>query len=155
MGGRGGGGLGFFPPFTANLYSELAGDLRDVTTLKARACKLVFRGHAAAVGFGDRRCAVGRTAGYFIGGHLPLKRVRQADDDHAVMQKRRYHRQDSGFLSAMLRGRPCKYRAHFADKRARHPQRSGLIQKITHLRGEYAEMPPIMSPAETVRAALF
>src|SRR5215475_12034452 len=42
----------------------------------------------------------------------------------------------------MLRPRPCKYRAHLADKRALHPQRSGLIKKIAHLRGENSEPSP-------------
>src|SRR4029077_6254982 len=42
----------------------------------------------------------------------------------------------------MLRPGPCKHRAHLADKRAFHPQRSGLIKKIAHLRGENTEPSP-------------
>ena len=53
--------------------SELASDLGDVATLKARARKFVLRRHAAAVRFSDRRCAVRRTAANLIHGALPLK----------------------------------------------------------------------------------
>jgi hypothetical protein len=42
----------------------------------------------------------------------------------------------------MLRPGPCKHRAHLADKRAFHPQRSSLIKKIAHLRGENSEPSP-------------
>src|ERR1700722_1824644 len=42
----------------------------------------------------------------------------------------------------MLRPGPCKHRAHLADKRAFHPQRSSLIKKIAHLRGENSEASP-------------
>ena len=52
---------------------EFASDLRDVAALKARACKFVLRRHAAAVRFGDRRCAVRRTPANLIHCALPLK----------------------------------------------------------------------------------
>ena len=42
----------------------------------------------------------------------------------------------------MLRPGTCKYRAHLADKRALHPQWSGLIKKITHLRGKNSKPSP-------------
>ena len=55
--------------------------------LKLRGGQFVFAGHTGAVATGNGRGAVRGAAGNFINPHLPLKRVRQADNNKTMVKK--------------------------------------------------------------------
>src|SRR3546814_739097 len=74
----------------------------------------------------------------FIEAHLQLAGVRQADNDHALMQQREMEAEDGAFLAAVLRGARREHAADLADQRALHPQRTRLVEKRAHLAGHVA-----------------
>src|SRR5262249_54807652 len=84
---------------------ELFGDAGHVASLEAADFQLVLGGLAPAVASGESARAVGRPARDLIHVHDFPARIGDADDDHAVMQKRRMERRDRGLLTAMLRAR--------------------------------------------------
>src|SRR5688572_29170989 len=81
---------------------ELRGDLGDVAALVARALELVGARLARAVSAGDGAGAIRRAAADLP--HLCVARpgIRQADDDHAMVQQGRVDGGDGHLLAAML-----------------------------------------------------
>jgi len=80
-----------------------------------------------------------RTADNFVQSHLPRETVRQADNDHAEVQKVGDNRKQRHFLSAMLGSGRSEGTAYLADQRALHPQAAGLIQECRCLRRDAPE----------------
>src|SRR5580700_9892446 len=80
---------------TARARHELRGDARHVFALIAAHFQFELCGHARfAAGSGNTACAVGGAARDFAHRRQILERVRQPDNDHAVMEQRAMKRRD-------------------------------------------------------------
>jgi len=64
---------------------QFLGDVGDVLALKSRAGQFVIAGHTTAITTGNGRGSIGRTSADFIHRHLPLERIGQSDNHHALM----------------------------------------------------------------------
>jgi hypothetical protein len=104
------------------LREQLARDLCDMLPLELGCIEFVCAGHPASVSAGNRGGAVGRSPGYLIGARLPLKRIGQADDDHALVQQGRVEAQDRRFLAAVLGAGAGEHASHLADQGALGPE---------------------------------
>src|SRR3569832_2056916 len=117
---------------------QLRSDAREVLPLEAREPELILarpaRTVAAADGAGTARAA----ARDLVEAHLFLRRIRQADDDHAEVQQGRVERCDGRLLPAVLRGGAGEDAAGLADQRAGEPQLAGLVDEIAQLRRHHA-----------------
>src|SRR5437763_16500897 len=129
-GGIGGKGM---PPRIASAM-QFDGGLRNDASLVARARELVRARLAPTVAAGDRGCTIGRTAGDLIELHLAGKAVVEADDRHAEMQQVGDDREQRGLLATMLRGRRGEGAPDLAMQRAFHPEATGLVEEVRHLR---------------------
>jgi AcrR family transcriptional regulator len=116
------------------LAKQTLGDLGHMPALKFDNPKLIGRDRAATIAPGNRSAAVGRATGHFIDHHQPLLRIGDANDDHAVMQKRDVERQNRTFLPAVLSRGRSEHAAELANQLALCPERPGLVEEIAHLR---------------------
>ncbi len=66
-------------------------------------------------------------------------RERQADHQHAVVQKRNHHRKQRGLLATVQRGTGGEHRSRFAGQSAALPQASGAVPEVLHGGGHVAE----------------
>src|SRR5689334_5173990 len=83
---------------------ELGGERGDVAALVARALELVGAWPARSVGRGEGAGAIGRAAADLLHLGVAGPGIRQADDDHAVMEEGEVHRDERRLLAAMLGG---------------------------------------------------
>src|SRR5688572_7702739 len=98
--------------------------------LEAGAVEVDLARLARAVAGRDGRRAVGRAATDLVDAHLALEGVRQADDDHAVMQEHRQRGEYGRLLAAVLGGRGGEDRADLADELSLRPQTAGLVEEV-------------------------
>jgi len=66
-------------------------------------------------------------------------RIRQANDNHPMVQQRRVERRESRLLTTMLTGGTAKDTADLSHQRPPSPQLAGLIQEVAHLCGHVSE----------------
>src|SRR6184192_197830 len=119
---------------------EAARDAGDVLALIPAHLELKRRRHAQlAPCAGHAARPVGGAAGDLAHGRDVLEGVRQADNDHAVVQKRVVKGGEGGLLPAVLTRGAAEDAADLADERAAHPLRPRLVEEVAHLRGHVAE----------------
>src|SRR4029079_12595200 len=118
--------------------TEPACDLGHVMALEAREVQLLLRRLARTVRRRDGAGAIGRAAPNPADIGQVRRRVGQADDNHAVMQKRPMERDNGGLVAAAGAGRG-EHAADFADQSALDPERPGLVEEVPHLRAHIAE----------------
>src|SRR3569832_2438830 len=112
---------------------QLRRDAREVLPLEAREPELILARHARTVAAADGAGTVRAAARNLVEAHLLLRRIRQADDDHAEVQQGRVEGRDRGLLSAVLRGGAGEAAAGLADQRAGEPQLAGLVDDVAQL----------------------
>ena len=67
------------------------------------------------------------------------ERIRQAEDQHAVMQERQHHRDEGGFLPAVQACRGGEDARRLAGERPAVPQERGAVEEVLERRGHVAE----------------
>lgn len=90
-----------------------------------------------AIGPGVMTGAIRRTAA--LGFQQRRLAIRQAGDQHAVVQQRQHHRQQGGFLTAVQAGGGGEHAGRFANQRAGQPQVAGAVEEVLQRRGHVAE----------------
>src|SRR5438874_629001 len=119
---------------------EAARDAGDVLALIPAHLELERRRHARlAPCAGHAARTVRGAAADLAHGREVLEGVRQADNDHAVVQKRVVERGEGGLLPAVLTRGAAEDAADLADERAAHPLRPRLVEEVAHLCGHVAE----------------
>src|SRR5438552_15944862 len=143
-GPSGGSWAGTFARFPAcgsrGACHEAARDAGDVLALIPAHLELERCRHAQlAPCAGHAARPVGGAAGDLAHGGEVLEGVRQADNDHAVVQKRVVEGGEGGLLPAVLTRGAAEGAADLANERAAHPLRPRLVEAVAHLCGHVAE----------------